>query len=56
MKKFEYKSVNTLLRLADVQLTNLGKEGWELINVLFDDESNTDRYKYLFKREINEKI
>ena len=55
MKKFEYKILNERIRNNDFHITKddlneFGKEGWELISVIFDTER--EERDFYFKREL----
>lgn len=48
MKKFEYFTL-VGFSVDDRDLNNLGKEGWELVSVVYNYYINS--YRYVFKRE-----
>ena len=53
VKGFEYKVTSTKIYLNDITLNNLGKEGWELVNILYSQSDYHFRSQkfYYFKRE-----
>lgn len=56
MKKFEYKILTLLSHESNTweekQLNELGEKGWELVNSIKLNESNT---KFFFKKELDTK-
>lgn len=52
MKQYEYKVVKHHYFIGGDFLNDLGKEGWELIGIIYDKHGSNDNIFY-FKREIN---
>ena len=66
MKKFEYKTAyvgekgqatsDTISNSIDeTQLNRLGKEGWELVNIIKVEEERRTNLTAIFKRELKDK-
>ena len=66
MKKFEYmscyvgdkgqlKSDTISNSIDETQLNRLGKEGWELVNIIKVEEERRTNLTAIFKRELKDK-
>ena len=57
-KRWEYKTLTSYQNMDEVELNNLGKDGWILVGFAFvpagtDSAQREDEYRYVLKRPTN---